>query len=153
MRERYFIAHLKMFVYMRLISPSKFFLSLFRYIYVGAIGSKEGPALHFSRHCYKKFFVVLQQTNTFMSRSTFLINFFLVFIKKMHLFLLNFILLGITSNQINAEKKASFCTTTVACIEKIKRIVPETDRFWFGDQHKLQCESRLSPRLRVVNSK
>uniref|UniRef100_A0AC35FB54 Uncharacterized protein n=1 Tax=Panagrolaimus sp. PS1159 TaxID=55785 RepID=A0AC35FB54_9BILA len=72
--------------------------------------------------------------------------------KKMHLFLLNFILLGITSNQINAEKKASFCTTTVACIEKIKRIVPETDRFWFGDQHKLQCESRLSPRLRVNNA-
>uniref|UniRef100_A0A7E4V204 DOMON domain-containing protein n=1 Tax=Panagrellus redivivus TaxID=6233 RepID=A0A7E4V204_PANRE len=69
----------------------------------------------------------------------------------MHLFLLNFVLLGISSQHIMAAG-SSFCTTTVGCIEKIKRIVPETNRFWFGDQFKLQCGTLGSPRYRGNNA-
>ena len=68
---------------------------------------------------------------------------------EMHLFLLTFILLGISSGQIMAEGEG-FCSTTVQCIDKVKKIVPETDRFWFGDQYKLQCGEFSTRKIRMV---
>lgn len=67
----------------------------------------------------------------------------------MQVFLLNFILLGISSSQIIADNNG-FCSTTVTCIEKIKKLVPDTNKFWFGDQYELQCGWNIHSRSRMV---
>lgn len=33
----------------------------------------------------------------------------------------------------------TFCIKTSECIEKVKKMVQETDRFWFGNLWKLKC--------------
>lgn len=62
------------------------------------------------------------------------------------LFSLLFILLPVHSTSL----KQPFCVTTADCIEKVKKIVPDSGKFWFGDQWKTHCSGSSGARFRMV---
>ncbi|CAD5216583.1 unnamed protein product [Bursaphelenchus okinawaensis] len=45
-----------------------------------------------------------------------------------------------------SDNDAAFCVRTVDCIEKVKKLVPQTNNFWFGDTWKLHCGGFSSSR-------
>jgi hypothetical protein len=41
----------------------------------------------------------------------------------------------------SSNSGASFCKETVDCLSRIRKMAPDTSRFWFGEQWKFNCAS------------
>lgn len=47
--------------------------------------------------------------------------------------------------------KQEFCSRTTECLSKVRKLVAQTDRFWFGDNWRLTCGGFAAARLREVS--
>ncbi|TKR68486.1 hypothetical protein L596_024465 [Steinernema carpocapsae] len=51
---------------------------------------------------------------------------------------------------VEASKKSKFCDSTRECLSKIRAIVPESDRFWFGDRWSQLCSMPPTSRRHLL---